>query len=1192
MRGMSSQKTNTTTKTKPRAMKNSSILFVVSWFSIVNLVAQNTYQAPSLSTSENYIHTKAYQKAGTPTSNADVIESVTYFDGLGRPKQQIAIKASPGEKDLVTHIEYDEFGRQTKQFLPYQSGSSNGAFKHWDVANSVKGFYKNKYPEDFINVTTAEVNPYTEQVFEASPLNRVLETGAPGKDWKANPNSDSDHTIKFDYTSNTTNEVMRFDVTINRGIPSLVKNGHYAANTLFKTITKDENWTTVAGGNRTTQEFKDQQGRVILKRTFNNNIPHDTYYVYDDYGNLTYVIPPKVNTANTIDNSILNDLCYQYQYDNENRLISKRIPGKGWEYIVYNTLDQPIMTQDNNQKFLNEWLSTKYDVFGRVVYTGITSYPNNLAGSHSAVSYHANSSNAPKYEQKSTQSNTFGETQMYYTNRAFPLISEVLTVNYYDNYTFDAPSHTVPTSVFGQTVASGMQTKGLATGSKIKVLDHNKWIYTITYYDLKKRPIYIYSKNEFLRSEDIVKTQYDFAGKVLKTETTHTYKHRSTIVVLDAFTYDHMGRLLNQTQKINNNPTELITSNSYDALGQLEKKSVGNTLNSPLQDVDYDYNVRGWLKKINDPLSSLGNDLFAFKINYNTSDNNPYPFSGTAKLLYNGNISETHTKTANGSNVHMYRYHYDDLNRINRAVFSDPRYGNLNNVSYDKMGNILNLRRSGHTNLEVTTFGDMDNLTYTYDSGNKLKSVQDQGSSITGFKDGNTIGDDYNYDTNGNMKSDKNKNITNIEYNHLNLPTYIEFDDPNYDITDITYVYDALGNKLQKISSNRIVHNTPFGIIEQPINWRGKNYSGNFVYALTSSNRSGRLEHFSHPEGYVEPLNSLVYEHGFNYVYQYKDHLGNIRLSYSDANGDGQVAVSEIREEKNYYPFGLTHKGYNNTVRGRKHNYGYNGKEENDELGLAWLDFSARNYDPALGRWMNIDPLAEEMRRHSPYNYAFDNPIYFIDPDGMKPFGGIDPKKKRASLKNRSSKTGKAFSGVKTLFARINKFLKEDGGGFNFTSKKGGGGDPGRKGNRKTETIDADPILDAAGSAGKHKGKGALGKFRSGLKTGKRGETIAENTNEEINTNNSTDSSNNTVEATINDTGGDESGENSETVTKQITGVNSTATQMSVTSDGKALPGVSQKDTTFVKSPENIRKVDSIDNARFQQKVDEFMSKQ
>ncbi len=115
--------------------------------------------------------------------------------------------------------------------------------------------------------------------------------------------------------------------------------------------------------------------------------------------------------------------------------------------------------------------------------------------------------------------------------------------------------------------------------------------------------------------------------------------------------------------------------------------------------------------------------------------------------------------------------------------------------------------------------------------------------------------------------------------------------------------------------------------------------------------------------------------------------MGNVRLIYSDTDDDGEIKPedNEIFDEKNYYPFGGIHEGYNTDVNGTYHPYGYNSKEENNEIGLGTLDFGARNYDPWLGRWMNLDSLAEKMRRHSPYNYTFDNPIFFIDPDGMAP---------------------------------------------------------------------------------------------------------------------------------------------------------------------------------------------------------------
>jgi RHS repeat-associated protein len=92
-------------------------------------------------------------------------------------------------------------------------------------------------------------------------------------------------------------------------------------------------------------------------------------------------------------------------------------------------------------------------------------------------------------------------------------------------------------------------------------------------------------------------------------------------------------------------------------------------------------------------------------------------------------------------------------------------------------------------------------------------------------------------------------------------------------------------------------------------------------------------------------------------VFNYTDHLGNTRLSYTKDTTTGSL---KILEENNYYPFGLKHNSYNVDNLQLEYKYKYNGKELQDELGLNMYDYGARNYDPALGRWMNIDPLAEE----------------------------------------------------------------------------------------------------------------------------------------------------------------------------------------------------------------------------------------
>ncbi|MDR1154278.1 MAG: DUF1565 domain-containing protein, partial [Bacteroidales bacterium] len=329
-----------------------------------------------------------------------------YYDGFGRPVQEVDKGASPTGKDVVTPTGFDSFGREARKYLPYIAATNDGNCKPYSIA-AQNNFYLGM--EETMPYDEA---PWSDIVYQESALDRPVYRYGPGREWR-----DGLKRQTIAYRSNAAGEVRLWKAESGR----VYSNGYYAAGTLHATETTDED-------DRKAIVYTDLQERTVREQQqANDGNTAVTDWAYDEFGRKAYVLPPAVDKTSDLSVSVSSDAFTQYvyacRYDTRGREVEKHIPGAGWTYIVYNKLDQPVLMQGADQRTRNEWSFTKYDAHGRITVTGL------YTSTASRETLQGNVYAAAQWEDRGTAAHG-------YTNSAFPADAskcEVLTVNYYDD---------------------------------------------------------------------------------------------------------------------------------------------------------------------------------------------------------------------------------------------------------------------------------------------------------------------------------------------------------------------------------------------------------------------------------------------------------------------------------------------------------------------------------------------------------------------------------------------------------------------------------------------------------------------------------------------------------------------------------------------------------------------------------------
>ncbi len=632
----------------------------------------------SQSSDQNYI----VKRVMLDKNGVSYIDKIDYFDGLGRPVQTVMKGTSPSGKDIVTLQEYDALGRAWRSWQPAPAGNSGGYVDIPSFQTAVTDFY-------------TDAHPYSKPVYELSPLNRVKEQFGPGAAWHDN----GKRVTNAWHTNNSSDKrCLSYEVTSSGGLLCM---GDYPDSQLYVTEVTDED------GNKTST-FTDKLERVILTRQTESGKNHDTYYVYDAFGQLRYVLPPLASDALTsigyvwdirTDQSLIN-YAYYYKYDERGNCILKKIPGREEIRMVYDKAERLVLSQDGNQRLKNRWTVNKYDTFGRLLYTAEVLDPSSWETLLNTLK------NSIIVESFSTGSHQYPMADTGYSRNYYHVAqTKLLTVNYYDDYDFLEllPSQVKSALAYKPMTDYGAQytdAKGMLTGTRVYSLSDDTYTTEAVYYDEKANVVQRRATNR-IGGYETAYNKYDFGGNILKTLKEHSATNQTDIKEYYSYTYDHASRLTKTYYKLNNLDSVLLTENIYDAIGRLTEKRRHNGKDTE----SFNYNLRGWT-------TFIKSGEFQENIYYNNS-----PQNINATPCYNGNIAATSWTYGNQTNG--YSYTYDGLNRLKRADCylngaSSASASMRETFVYDKMGNITSLSRFGKE-------GIIDHLRITYD-GNRVKN--------------------------------------------------------------------------------------------------------------------------------------------------------------------------------------------------------------------------------------------------------------------------------------------------------------------------------------------------------------------------------------------------------------------------------------------------------------------------------------